>query len=161
MEGNPMKAMVLTNFGEPEVLTEREVNKPTPHENEVLDKVYATSVNPVDIAVREGFFGSIKLPAILGYDVAGVIEAIGEGVKDFQVGDEVYYSTDLMNGDGANAEYHVASESIVAKKPDNISHTEAASVPVAGGTAWAALITRAGVTPKILVPKGFQKIFLQ
>jgi NADPH:quinone reductase-like Zn-dependent oxidoreductase len=141
-----MKAMVLTNFGEPEVLTEREVNKPTPRENEVLVKVYATSVNPADIAVREGFFGSrIKLPAILGYDVSGVIEAIGEGVKDFQVGDEVYYATDLMNGDGANAEYHVANESIVAKKPANISHTEAASVPVAGGTAWAGLITRADI----------------
>jgi NADPH:quinone reductase-like Zn-dependent oxidoreductase len=108
--------------------------------------VYATSVNPVDVAVRKGFFSSrTKLPTILGYDVSGVIEAIGENVKDFQVGDEVYYAIDLMDGDGANAEYHVANASTIAKKPANLSHTEAASVPVAGGTAWAALIDRAGI----------------
>jgi NADPH2:quinone reductase len=140
-----MKAIVLTKFGEPEVLTEGEVNKPIPRENEVLVKVYATSVNPVDVAVRKGFFGSrTELPAILGYDVSGVIEAIGANVKDFQVGDEVYYVIDLMSS-GAYAEYHVANESIVAKKPASISHTEAASVPVAGSTAWVALIDRAGI----------------
>ncbi|XGV97592.1 MAG: zinc-binding dehydrogenase [Leptolyngbya sp. BL-A-14] len=136
---------MLTKFGEPEVLTESEVNKPIPRENEVLVKVYATSVNPVDVAVRKGFFGSrTTLPTILGYDVSGVIEAIGENVKDFQVGNEVYYIIDLMSS-GANAEYHVANASTIAKKPANISHTEAASVPVAGGTAWAALIDRAGI----------------
>ncbi len=141
-----MKAMAIAQYGSPEVFTEIEVNKPTPAKNQVLVKVYATSVNPVDAGVRSGMFGSrIKLPAILGYDVSGAIEAVGEDVEDLKVGDEVYYAIALMDGDGANAEYHVANQSIVTRKPVNISHTEAASVPVAGGTAWAALIDRADI----------------
>jgi len=141
-----MKAMVITNFGTPEVFAEQEVDKPTLNKNEVLVKVYATSVNPADCGVRQGIFGPrVKLPAILGYDVSGVVEAIAENVKDYQVGDEVYYAIDLLAGNGANAEYHVANEAIIAKKPTNISHLEAASVPVAGGTAWAALITKANI----------------
>jgi NADPH:quinone reductase-like Zn-dependent oxidoreductase len=141
-----MKAMVITDFGGSEVFAAREVDKPTLGKNEVLVKVYATSVNPADCGVRQGIFGPrIKLPAILGYDVSGVVKAVGEGVKDFQVGDEVYYAIGLLDGDGANAEYHVANESIVAKKPVNISHQEAAAIPVAGGTAWAALITKADI----------------
>ncbi len=142
-----MKAMVITNFGGPEVFAEREVDKPTPGRNEILVKVYATSVNPADCGVRQGIFGPrIKMPAILGYDVSGVVEAIADDVKDFKVGDEVYYAIGLMDGDGANAEYHVANEAIVAKKPKNVSHQAAAAVPVAGGTAWAALIDRADIT---------------
>nr|WP_039738085.1 zinc-dependent alcohol dehydrogenase family protein [Hassalia byssoidea] len=141
-----MKAMVITNFGSPEVFAEQEVDKPTLNKNEVLVKVYATSVNPADCGIRQGMFGPrVKLPAILGYDVSGVVEAIALDVKDFQVGDEVYYAIDLLAGNGANAEYHVANEAIIAKKPTNISHLEAASVPVAGGTAWAALITKANI----------------
>ncbi|MBD1931696.1 MULTISPECIES: zinc-dependent alcohol dehydrogenase family protein [Cyanophyceae] len=141
-----MKAMVIKDFGGSEVFELREVDKPTPGKNELLVKVYATSVNPADCGVRQGVFGPrIKLPAILGYDVSGVVEAIAENVRDFQVGDEVYYAIGLMDGDGANAEYHVAHESIVAKKPANLSHQEAASVPVSGGTAWAALIDRANI----------------
>ncbi|NMG10965.1 zinc-dependent alcohol dehydrogenase family protein [Brasilonema sp. UFV-L1] len=141
-----MKAMVITGFGGPEVFAQTEVDKPTPGKNEILVKVYATSVNPADCGVRQGFFGPrIKLPAILGYDVSGVVEAIGENVRDFQVGDQVYYPIELMDGQGANTEYHVANESIVTKKPSNLSHTEAASVPVAGGTAWAALFDRASL----------------
>ncbi|MFB2981785.1 zinc-dependent alcohol dehydrogenase family protein [Microseira sp. BLCC-F43] len=141
-----MKAMVITAFGGPEVFAEREVDKPIPAKNEILVKVYATSINPADCGVRQGIFGPrVKLPAILGYDVSGVIEAIGESVKDFKVGDEVYYAIPLLEGNGGNAEYHAAHESIVAKKPTNLSHQEAASVPVAGGTAWAALIDRANI----------------
>ncbi|WP_138504712.1 zinc-dependent alcohol dehydrogenase family protein [Nostoc sp. PA-18-2419] len=141
-----MKAMAIANFGSPEVFVETEVNKLTPRNNEVLVKVYATSVNPADCGMRQGSFGPrVKLPAILGFDVSGVVEAVGENVKDFQVGDEVYYAIPHEQGGGANAEYHVANESIIAKKPANISHLEAASVPVAGGTAWAALITRANI----------------
>lgn len=141
-----MKAMVITNFGSPEVFAESEVDKPTPKNNEVLVKVYATSVNPADCGVRQGIFGPrVKLPAILGFDVSGVVETVGENVRDFQVGDEVYYAIPHEEGGGANAEYHVANESTIAKKPTNISHLEAASVPVAGGTAWAALITRANI----------------
>ncbi|MBW4560929.1 MAG: zinc-dependent alcohol dehydrogenase family protein [Mojavia pulchra JT2-VF2] len=141
-----MKAMAIANFGGPEVFTELEVDKPSPSHNEVLVKVYATSVNPADCGMRQGFFGPrVKLPAIIGFDVSGVVEEIGESVRDFRVGDEVYYAIAHEQGGGANAEYHVANEAIVAKKPANISHLEAASVPVAGGTAWAALITRANI----------------
>ena len=141
-----MKAMVIRSFGGPEVFEEREVDKPTPGKNEILVKVHATSVNPADYGVRQGIFGpAIKLPAIIGYDVSGVVEAVGECVKDFKVGDEVFYAIGIFDGAGANAEYHVANESIVAKKPSNLSHQEAASVPVAGGTAWAALITKADI----------------
>ncbi len=141
-----MKAMAIARFGDPEVFEEREVDQPTPGRNEILVKVCATSVNPADCGVRRGRFGPrIKLPAILGYDVSGVVEAISDDVKDFKVGDEVYYAIGLLDGDGANAEYHVANEAIVAKKPANISHLEAAAVPVAGGTAWAGLITKADV----------------
>lgn len=144
-----MKAMVITDFGSPEVFEERELDKPTPGKNQVRVQVHATSVNPADCGVRRGFGmfrNQIKLPAILGYDVSGVIEEVGENVHDFRVGDQVYYVIGLMSGSGANAEYHVADASIVAKKPTNISHVEAASVPVAGGTAWAALIDRAKIS---------------
>lgn len=141
-----MKAMVITDFGNPDVFSVSEVNTPTPVHNQVLVKVYATSVNPADIGIRRGLFGpSIKLPAILGYDVSGLVAAVGEDVTDFQIGDEVYYAIPLMDGDGADAEYHVANTVLVAKKPQNLSHIEAAAVPVAGGTAWAALIDRANI----------------
>lgn len=141
-----MKAMVITDFGSPEVFAQREMDQPIPGKNEILVKVCATSVNPADCGVRQGVFGQrIKLPAILGYDVSGVVEATSDDVRDFKVGDEVYYAIGLLDGDGANAEYHVANESIVAKKPVNISHQAAAAVPVAGGTAWAGLITKADV----------------
>jgi NADPH:quinone reductase len=140
-----MKAMVITQFGEPNVFEERDLDQPTPGYNEVLVKVCATSVNPADCGVRQGVFGSrIQLPAILGYDVSGVVEAIGPHVQDFRVGDEVYYAIELMN-QGANAEYHVVDAEIVAHKPVNLTHPEAASIPVAGGTAWTALCDRAAL----------------
>jgi NADPH:quinone reductase-like Zn-dependent oxidoreductase len=152
-----MKAMVIESFGGPEVFAEREVEKPRPGKNEILVKVYATSVNPADCGMRQGLFGpQVKLPAILGYDVSGVVEAKGENVRDFQVGDEVYYAIPHQLGGGANAEYHVANESLVAKKPANLSHKAAAAVPVAGGTAWAALIAKAkiGLGETVLIHGG-------
>jgi NADPH:quinone reductase len=141
-----MKAMVITDFGGPEVFAESAVEKPQPGKNEVLVKVYASSVNPADCGMRRGLFPPRrKLPAIIGFDVSGVVEAIGENVREFQVGDEVYYPIGHFDEGGAYAEYHVAHESIVTQKPVNLSHTQAASVPVAGGTAWTALIDKANV----------------
>lgn len=138
-----MKAIVITDFGEPDVFAKRELERPIPKPDELLVKVYATSVNPADCGIRRGVFGqSLSLPAILGYDVSGVVEAKGELVHNFAVGDEVYYGITLFSGPGANAEYHVASAATVARKPSNLTHPQAASVPVAGGTAWAALIDR-------------------
>jgi NADPH:quinone reductase len=84
----------------------------------------------------------VRLPAILGVDVSGVIEEIGEAVTDFKVGDNVYYSPQVFGEFGSYAQYHAADAAIVALKPANLSHIEAASFPLAGGTAWDCLVTR-------------------
>ena len=89
------------------------------------------------------FGAMMKTPTLLGFDVSGVIEELGEGVEGWQVGDEVYYAIEIMGGMGANAEYNLANVSKLAHKPKNLSHAEAAAVPVAGGTAYAGLITSA------------------
>ncbi|MEJ2300732.1 MAG: zinc-dependent alcohol dehydrogenase family protein [Anaerolineales bacterium] len=141
-----MKAMVMKDFGGPEVFEEKEVPTPEPGPNELLVKVQAASVNPVDLKIRQaGSWAGVKPPAIIGYDVSGVVEAAGPGVKDFQVGDDVYYTPEIFSGQGSYAEYHVANEAIAARKPANISHVEAASIPLAGGTAWDALAMRARI----------------
>ncbi|MFP4394184.1 MAG: zinc-binding dehydrogenase [Anaerolineales bacterium] len=139
-----MKAMLITEFGGPEVFEPQEVGQPEIRPNDVLVNVHATSVNPVDTKIREaGQWAGINPPAVIGYDVSGVVEAVGEGVVDFAIGDEVFYTPDLFDGAGSYAEYHAAHEQIVAHKPENLSHTEAASLPLAGATAFQALILRA------------------
>jgi len=131
-----MKAMVITDFGGPEVFQEREVPKPEPQLNDVLVRVYAASINPVDYKIRcDGSWAGIKPPAIIGYDAAGVVEAVGAGVKAFKPGDEVFYTPVIFGRPGTYAEYNVADESIVAFKPRNLSFLEAASLPLAGCTA--------------------------
>lgn len=141
-----MRAMVIKDFGGPEVFEAREVEDPTPGPGEVLVRVQATSVNPVDTKIRQaGSWAGVKPPAVIGYDVSGVVEAVGVGVQDFAVGDPVYYTPEIFTGQGSYAEYHVAHEAIVAHKPEGLSHAEAASLPLAGGTAWEAVVTRAGV----------------
>jgi NADPH2:quinone reductase len=138
-----MRAMVITSFGGPEVFESREVPTPEPGPNEVRVKVHATSINPVDLKIRQaGQWAGIEPPTVIGYDVSGVVDALGEAVHDFVVGEEVYYTPLIFGQQGSYAEYHVANEAIVAAKPSNLSHTEAASIPLAGGTAWDALITR-------------------
>jgi len=142
-----MKAMIIKAFGGSDVFEPQEMPKPQPGANQVLVNVHATSINPVDFKIRQaGSWAGVKPPAIIGYDVSGVIEAVGEEVKDFKVGDEVFYTPEIFGGPaGSYAEYHVANEAIVAHKPINLSHIEAASIPLAGGTAWDALITRANL----------------
>lgn len=138
-----MRAMVITQFGGPEVFKEQEVDRPEPGPNEVLVKVHATSINPVDFKLRQsGSWAGVEPPAILGYDVSGVIEQVGAGVEDFQEGDEVYYTPEIPGHSGSYAEYHVADAAIVARKPANLTHEEAASIPLAGGTAWDAIVNR-------------------
>lgn len=141
-----MRAMIIKAFGGPEVFEARELPTPQPKASEVLVKVYATSITPVDYKIRQaGSWAGVEPPAIIGYDVSGVVEAVGDQVTDFQVGDEVFYTADIFTGPGSYAEYHVADQAIVARKPGNLSHVEGASIPLAGGTAWDALITRAQV----------------
>ncbi|MDQ8935586.1 zinc-dependent alcohol dehydrogenase family protein [Acinetobacter rudis] len=141
-----MKAAVLKSFGDSNQFEYCDVTKPTPKTGQVLVRVYATSINPLDYQVRRGDYADlVPLPAITGHDVSGVIEAIGEGVNLFSVGDEVWYTPQIFNGSGSYAEYHVADENIVAKKPASLNHLEAASLSLVGGTVWEGLITRANL----------------
>lgn len=120
--------------------------EPVPGPTGVLVKVHATSVNPVDTKIRQaGSWAGVEPPAIIGYDVSGVVEAVGDGVEDFDVGDEVFYTPEIFVGQGSYAEYHVAEASIVAPKPPSLSHAEAASLPLAGGIAWDSLVVAAGL----------------
>jgi len=141
-----MKAMVIKEFGGPDVFEARDMPKPEPGPKELLVRVHATSINPVDYKIRQsGSWAGVQPPAIIGYDASGVVEAVGELVQDFQVGDEVYYTPEIDGSPGTYAEYHAVDEAIAAFKPDNLSHAEAATIPLAGGTAWGALIPRANI----------------
>ncbi|MBP5970399.1 zinc-dependent alcohol dehydrogenase family protein [Pseudomonas iridis] len=141
-----MKALILKSFGGPQAFELREVSKPVPQAGQVLVRVHATSINPLDFQVRRGDYPDlVQLPAITGHDVSGVVEAVGPGVTSFVPGDEVWYTPQIFDGQGSYAEYHVAAESIVGKKPAALSHLEAASVTLVGGTAWEALVVRAAL----------------
>lgn len=142
-----MDAMVITDFGGTDVFERRDVEKPSPGPRDVLVRVHASSVNPVDCKIRQaGSWAGIAPPTVIGYDVSGVVEAVGETVTDFEAGDEVFYTPEIFGEQGSYAEYHVADESVVARKPESLSHAEAAALPLAGGTAWEAIVTRGDVT---------------
>lgn len=141
-----MKAMILTSFGGPESFELRDLPKPVPGTGEVLVRVHATSINPLDYQVRRGDYPDyVPLPAITGHDVSGVVEQVGPGVTAFAPGDEVWYTPQIFDGPGSYAEYHIAAQSIVGKKPASLSHLEAASLSLVGGTAWEALTVRAAL----------------
>lgn len=141
-----MKAMVLKSFGGSGSFELREVPKPVPRTGQVLVRVHATSINPLDYQVRRGDYPDlVHLPAITGHDVSGVVEEVGPGVTTFAPGDEVWYTPQIFDGPGSYAEYHVAAENIIGKKPASLSHLEAASLSLVGGTVWEALIVRAAL----------------
>ena len=134
-----MKAIVCTKFGPPEGLQIQEVEKPKPQDNEVLIKIHATTVT-----FGDAMFRRLKLPfrivfglrknAILGHELAGVIESVGKDVKRFKKGDQIFATTDLKGG--AHAEYICLPEDgMLALKPTNMSYEEAAAIPVGGTTA--------------------------
>lgn len=139
-----MHALVIHSFGGPEVLKYEEVPRPEPKDDQVLVRVAAAALNPVDTAVRQGFMRNRtgeKFPMIIGYDIAGVVEKAGAKVTKLKVGDPVYaYLT--MDG-GGYAEYAVASEKEAVRKPKALTFEEAAAVPLAGSTAWQALVDTA------------------
>lgn len=145
-----MKAVRIHSLGEPDVLTVEETDRPEPKDGEVLIRVKAASVNPVDYKIRSGHFrkAETQLPTTLGRDVAGVIEAVGWGVVGFKPGDEVMAY--LAVESGGYAEYAIAKESEVAPKPESLDFAHAAAVPLAAETAWQALFRhghlRAGET---------------
>lgn len=150
-----MKAVRIHNYGNSDVLEIEDIPLPDYAEDDVLIKIYATSVNPVDWKIREGFFqGMIPhiLPLTLGWDVSGVVANIGSKVKRFKIGDEVYTKPSIERN-GSYAEYIAVKENIVDFKPKSITHLEAASIPLAGLTAWTALVKTAEIQPgqKVLI----------
>ena len=147
-----MKAVLIHRFGEPEVLKLEEVAMPQAAMGEVLVRVQAAGINPVDFQTRAGLGVAARLngfPIILGWDLSGVIESVGSGVERFKVGDQVYGMTRFPDLAKAYAEFTVAPEKDLAFKPKNLSHLEAAAMPLAALTAHQALETmnlRAGQT---------------
>ncbi|WNV89864.1 NADP-dependent oxidoreductase [Umezawaea sp. Da 62-37] len=143
-----MKAITQHAFGGPEVLVVSEVDRPTPLPTEILVRVHAAGVNPVDWKTREGkgMAGVLgEPPFILGWDVSGVVEEVGFGVTTVKPGDEVYGMPWFPRAASAYAEYVTAPSRHFALKPANISHVEAAALPLAVLTAWQALVDTAHV----------------
>ncbi|MFD0361349.1 NADP-dependent oxidoreductase [Nocardia sp. GCM10030253] len=143
-----MYAITQDTFGGPEVLYRTEVERPQPGPGEVLVLVRAAGVNPVDAAVRAGHFPPFPAPPFaLGWDVAGVVEAVGAGVTRFDVGAEVFGMPLFPKAAGAYAEYLVAPADELAFKPRALSMSEAGALPLAGLTAWQGLVRIAGSEP--------------
>jgi len=136
-----MKAIRIHEFGGPEVLKYEDAPQPMPAADEVLIKVHASGVNPIDWKIRAGHAKGkfpVEFPLIPGWDVSGEIEEVGSNVKNFRKGDEVYARPDPTR-DGSYAEYVAVKANEVALKPKSIDHNKAAAVPLAGLTAWQAL----------------------
>lgn len=153
-----MLAVRIHQYGNRDVLALDDVPVPDLGPDEVLVKVVAASVNPVDWKVREGWLAENiphALPLTLGWDVSGVIAAVGSFVTGWQIGDAVFSRPDLKRN-GTYAEYVAIRASEIAHKPRTISHPEAASLPLAGITAWEALVTTAQIQPgqRVLVHAG-------
>ncbi len=143
-----MKAVRIHTYGGPETLVYEDAPQPEPAADEVLIRIHAASVNPLDWKIRGGFGkDNFKhhLPLILGWDVAGTIEATGSQVDQFQTGDAVYGYTSLYR-DGAYAEFIVAKTTEIALKPTSVDFLEAAAIPVAALTPWQALFDTAGLS---------------
>ena len=141
-----IKAVRIHSFGEPDVLVYEDVARPEAVEGEVLVRVHAAGINPVDWKSRQGSGVSRRnpnLPIILGWDVSGVVEAVGVGVTAFKSGDEVYGMVRFPQWGNAYAEYTTAPVTDIALKPANLSHNEAAALPLAALTAWQALFDTA------------------
>ncbi len=122
---------------DPQSLQDVEVPVPQLRPRDVLVRVHAVSVNPVDVKVRAGL-GDHGQPRILGFDAAGVVEAVGDEVTTLAVGDEVWYAGDITRP-GTDAELHAVDERIVARKPSSLSFAEAAALPLTAITAWETL----------------------
>jgi len=138
---NPMYAARLHQYGEPEVLIYEAVPRPEPQVDEVLVRVHAAGVNPADWKMRQGYLKDkfpFPLPLILGYDLAGVVEAVGTQVTEWEQGDEVFAMLPL-NQLGAYAEYVTVPSSLLVSKPLNLDFVIAAGIPSIALTAWQAL----------------------
>ncbi|WP_185011435.1 NADP-dependent oxidoreductase [Streptomyces sp. AK010] len=142
-----MRAMSQDVLGGPEVLKEVQVERPVPRPNEVLVRVRAAGVNPTDWKHRAtgGFLG--EPPFVLGWDVSGVVEAVGIGVVAFAPGDEVFGMLPYPYGHGSHAEYVIAPVRALTRKPAGVDHTQAGALPLVSLTAWQALTEHADLRP--------------
>lgn len=140
-----MRAVAATAWGGPEVLQPIETARPEPGLTEVLVRVHASGVNPTDWKSRRNGGAQWGDPAILGFDVSGVVEAVAPGVTILRPGDEVFGMPKFPRQAGAYAEYVAAPARQFARKPASLSHVEAAAVPLAALTAWQALVETADV----------------
>ncbi|BBI99969.1 oxidoreductase [Ferrigenium kumadai] len=143
-----MKAVRIHAYGNADVLKYEDAPLPDVAPNDVLVQVVAASVNPVDWKIREGYLQqmiSYQFPLTLGWDVSGVVDAVGSKVTRFKVGDAVFSRPDIRRN-GTYAEYVAIREDELALKPGTISHVEAATLPLAGIAAWEAIVTTAKVT---------------
>ena len=138
-----MKAVVVHSYGGTEVLKYEDAPRPEPKEDELLIRVMAAGVNPVDAFIREGRFGRPgKFPMILGMDVAGMVEKTGSKITKLKVGDAVYAYTSLKE-QGGYAEFAIAKEDETSRIPASVTFEQAAAVPLAATTAWQALFDEA------------------
>ncbi|MFN3601986.1 MAG: NADP-dependent oxidoreductase [Dietzia sp.] len=142
-----MRAVSQNSLGEPDVLVVVDHPRPEPRTNEILVRVKAASVNPTDWKHRAGggFLG--QPPFVLGWDLSGVVEAVGIGVARFVPGDEVFGMLSYPFGHGAHADYVSAPASWFAPKPASLDHVQAAALPLVSLTAWQALVENADVQP--------------
>lgn len=138
-----MKAIRIHEFGGPEVLKYEDIPESQPGPGEIRIKIVAAGVNPMDWKVRRGYIGSLPLPTIMGSDVAGTVDIVGQGETSFQPGDEVFAKVAL--GKGGYAEYTVARSTEMALKPKSIGFVESASIPTAGLAAWQSIFDLAGL----------------
>ncbi len=157
-----MKAVGLYKYlpiDNPESLLDVEVPEPEPRGRDLLVRVRAVSVNPVDTKVRAPKDKTETKPKILGWDAAGTVEAVGEEASLFKPGDEVYYSGNL-NRPGCDAELHLVDERIAGHKPRGLSFAEAAAMPLTTITAWEALFDRMGARPHELAAQSEKSILI-
>jgi len=145
-----MKAVGLYRYlpiSNPEALVDLDIDKPAPAGRDLLVKVEAISVNPVDYKVRAPKDTVEKAPRVLGWDAAGTVAAVGPEVTLFKVGDPVFYAGSITRS-GANSEFHLVDERIVGRKPASLDFTQAAALPLTAITAWEALFDRLHVSPQ-------------
>ena len=144
-----MKAVAITRklpLDDPNCFVTIDLPDPVPGARDLLVRVKAIGINPVDYKARRSRTEEETAPKVLGFDAAGVVEAVGDRVTLFRPGDEVFYAGDITRA-GSNAEFQLVDERIVAKKPESIDFAEAAALPLTSITAWECLFDRLGLTP--------------
>jgi 2-desacetyl-2-hydroxyethyl bacteriochlorophyllide A dehydrogenase len=144
-----MKAVVINQYGSAEVLKYQEIPKPEIKSDQMLVKVYATSINPIDWKTRKGMLKMIigsKFPLVLGYDISGEVVEVGSEVTQFRQGDRIYACLDTATS-GSYAEYAAVSSQVACLKPQNITHEQAAAIPLAAQTALQALRDQGQIQP--------------